>query len=114
MHYDGKLTYVVNDDLYYVGGKVQFWDWVDSDFISLFDLDSFLVDAGYLYQVEVNSIEEYRMNNACSYFWLKRKKSMMNGLVEMSSDKEVYEMSADVVKDCNFVRVFLIKKEELR
>ncbi|CAN1325390.1 hypothetical protein LINPERPRIM_LOCUS33479, partial [Linum perenne] len=30
------------------------------------------------------------------------------------SDKEVCDMSADVVKDCNFVRVFLIKKEESR
>ncbi|CAN0903200.1 hypothetical protein LINGRAHAP2_LOCUS22427 [Linum grandiflorum] len=44
---------------------------MDLDFISMFDLASYLADVGYLQQVGTTSMEEYRLQNECSYFWCK-------------------------------------------
>ncbi|CAN1170134.1 hypothetical protein LINPERPRIM_LOCUS218, partial [Linum perenne] len=101
-------------DLHYVRRKLQFWDWVDSDFISLFDLDSFLVDAGYLHELGVNSIEAYRVSNECSYYWSRSGDSMIDNLLEMKFDKDVHNMFVVVAKKSKLVKVFLIKKAELQ
>ncbi|CAN0847925.1 hypothetical protein LINGRAHAP2_LOCUS5248 [Linum grandiflorum] len=94
-------------------GKVEFWDWVDPDFLSMFDLDSYLVDFGYLQQVGTTSMEEYRLQKELSYFWCKETENIMNGLVELGTDKEVIEMALDVVKNTKFAKLLLMKIDEL-
>ncbi|CAN1159641.1 hypothetical protein LINPERPRIM_LOCUS22180 [Linum perenne] len=113
MHYEGNLTYLINGELHYLGGEVRFWDWVDPDFISLFDIDSFLVDVGFTKQHRIASMEEHRTTTSLAYYWHNEKASLKDGLVEMKSDLDVYNLAADVVKGIKYVKLYLLHFEDV-
>ncbi|CAL1388139.1 unnamed protein product [Linum trigynum] len=112
MHYDGHME---NSDKngHYVGGKVQYWDYVDPDCLSILELDGLLTDVGYLVQVKTKDIEEYRILNGYAYYYKVNGQNMREGLVELKSDQELLAMAQEVVEDKKVVEVYLIKRVEL-
>ncbi|CAN1120663.1 hypothetical protein LINPERHAP2_LOCUS335 [Linum perenne] len=113
MHYAGKLIYVINDELHYLVGEVRFWDWVDPDVISLFDIDRFLVDVGYLQQHRLDNMEEHRMKEGLAYYSYNENESLRNGLFEIRSNLDLHNMAKDVVKHDKIVKLFLLKTDEV-
>ncbi|CAN1796960.1 hypothetical protein LINPERHAP1_LOCUS21090 [Linum perenne] len=103
----------MNDGFYYVGGEVKFCDWVDPDHMSLFELDSLLIDMEFLANTGHTSMEEFRKCNGYSYYKRKHELPLREGLVELGEDQDVLDMALDACSKESNCEVYPIKREEL-
>ncbi|CAI0424883.1 unnamed protein product [Linum tenue] len=106
------MVYIHEEDIYYFGGEVIYLDWIDPDCMSLFELDGYLVDIGYMGSMRV--MEKYRTIYGWAYFWRLPGERLNEGLHELTSDSAILDMATKIVQETKFVEVYLINKEELR
>ncbi|CAN1175184.1 hypothetical protein LINPERPRIM_LOCUS30693 [Linum perenne] len=81
--------------------------------MSLFELDSLLIDMEFLANTGHTSMEEFRKCNGYSYYKRKHELPLREGLVELGEDQDVLDMALDACSKESNCEVYPIKREEL-
>nr|CAD1834514.1 unnamed protein product [Ananas comosus var. bracteatus] len=85
IHHKGFFAFI--PDRFYMGGKIDYYDFCDPDLLSLLDIkDKAKDDLGYPDEEQVN------------YYWCKPGSSLNLGIEKLNNDKDVCEMALHASK----------------